>query len=105
MTKRFVRERTGTGKLESPNGQFKTVVYEINEYRQEISAASHDDPHATLSGNGSFEGTISSDDGSSLPLPDKQILCLHFANGQRLKVLFTEWKGASSAVVGTGGIC
>jgi hypothetical protein len=101
--RKLVRTRNGVGQLETITGNRVTVVFEINEYRNVIGAASHDDPNATIEGLGCFEGTIRSQDDSALPF-EREALTLHFPNGERLKVLRTSGLGAALDVRGTGGL-
>ena len=101
--RKLVHNHKGVGQLEIGAGQQPIIVaYDINEYRDVISAASSDDPRATIEGLGSFQGTIRARDGSPLPFgrPD---LTLHLGDGRRLGVLLTGVAGAIFDVLGTGG--
>jgi len=101
MPKLLIHRHQGVGQIEAASGKLTVVTYDIGEYQDIISAASHDDPHATIEGLKSFEGAIATRDGSMLPF--EPALALHLGDGRRLNVLPTSNQGPGAEVRGSGG--
>lgn len=102
MPKKLLHRHSGVGQIETGSGKLTNVSYEITEYGDVISAASHDDPNATIEGLKSFQGWIETKDASMLP--SEKMFLLYLANGKRLKILPTLSTGSHADVVGSGGL-
>ncbi len=91
---KLVHKHNGVGQLEVDGTESRSIVtYAINEYVDVISAASFDDPSATIEGPGSFKGIINTRDGSRLPF-EPHPLTLHLGDGRRLNVVLSNVTGA-----------
>jgi len=93
----------GTGQLELENSTRETVHYEIDEYQDVLSAASHDNPRATIGGIKSFTCSLArTRNAPFLSLSGKPVT-LHLEDGRKLRLLISGTRGNTISVTVTGG--
>ena len=85
---RHIETMDGGGTVTSGSGEQKSVRYELHVYQHEISAATRENPHATIPGMKDIRGRV-----EPLCFFGENGLTLEMQDGRKLKFFFTDSRG------------